>query len=377
MKNNLLDQHFEEAIKDLPQKKLSFFANLRIRHALRRRAREMERRSGWSLFIPRLAVATLCFVFFFSATGTYAFYSPSVVKGDLLYPMKTFGEKILYPRSSDPKARISYHLWLNQRRLKELEQASSQEIRELTAHEASRNVELAMLIADEIKEKQKGDEVRNEILVTLRGHQTFYERHAPNLIAHQQNLLQRLTRGNFPDPEDLLVERKPKENPIIAKALKVHYQEQKKILKEEVKTLDTILKDFQRQPRQKKTQQVLELVIPAESETVDVKEAEIPMELKAESEAKIEAPEPTGSILPPEAAAPISEQKKDECEKKAEKQCKGTSEPQCVQKIVDECRQEKGKKEKEDKEYEKTSQEFFIKKEKLEKIEKKLDELLE
>ena len=117
--------HFEDTFKLLPEKKLSWRADRRIRKMLKQKFDEMEGiRPRWFYF-RKLAAVPVAMVFLLSSVGTWGFYSPGVVQGDMLYPVKTELEAVFYPKEGGSEERVAYHLWLIDRRYAELEEILS------------------------------------------------------------------------------------------------------------------------------------------------------------------------------------------------------------------------------------------------------------
>jgi len=205
---SLVDKPFKEAIRDLPTKKLSWWADRRIKKMLRHRAAELEGRSLWFWGYARQLVAVpVAFAVFVTSLGSYAFYSPTVVRGDMLYAMKTTIEDYRYPREGTSEDRIAYHLWLSERRYDEVNeilerlgkkplvlipaaQASNgvdESLNELdqilleTLQSATQHVDYAFLISDEIREVERVRAVKTHIQQTLEKQKTFLEKATPVL----------------------------------------------------------------------------------------------------------------------------------------------------------------------------------------------------
>ena len=113
---NSNDKNFEEALKGLPEKKLSWRADRRIRKMIRERATELDGKARTWNFFFKLASVPVAMVLILTSTGLFGFYSPSVVQGDFLYPVKSELESAFYPDEGDSQERIAYHLWLSERR---------------------------------------------------------------------------------------------------------------------------------------------------------------------------------------------------------------------------------------------------------------------
>ncbi|MGE3279117.1 MAG: hypothetical protein AB7J40_05040 [Candidatus Altimarinota bacterium] len=205
---SLVDKPFKEAIRELPTKKLSWWADRRIKKMLRYRAAELEGRSLWLWgFAKQLVAVPVAFAVFVTALGGYAYSSPTVVRGDMLYAMKTTVEDYRYPREGTSEDRITYHLWLSERRYDEVDEilrrlgkeplvlipaarASNgveEGLSELdqilleTLQSATQHVDYAFLISDEIREVERVKVVTTQIQQTLEKQKTFLEKATPVL----------------------------------------------------------------------------------------------------------------------------------------------------------------------------------------------------
>ena len=223
---SLIDQHFEEALQGLPEQKLSWRANRRIRKMLTSRAREMEGRMSWSAILQRLIAVPVALVLILASTGTFAFYSPGVVRGDFLYPVKPAVEQLLYPEEGSSEERVTFHLWLSDRRFSEvneilrrlgkqsvalipavlaegLEQNGSgndsldQALTD-TLENALQNEDYALLISGEIQDTDRLKAVHGQIRSSIEKHKAFVETFSPLLLkvklAHKEKARQKTVR---------------------------------------------------------------------------------------------------------------------------------------------------------------------------------------
>ncbi|MDF2379683.1 MAG: hypothetical protein P1V18_05730 [Candidatus Gracilibacteria bacterium] len=196
-----LDQHFKESLKNLPDRKLSWFADRRIKSRLKRRFAELNGRSSWMLSIQQLAAVPVALMLMVVSTTSYAFYSPTVVRGDALYTVKSTLETWMYPSGSED--RIAYHLWLSDRRYDEVREilkrrgetnfaafipaahAADEGLSELdkilleTLQRASKNVETAFVISDEIREVKKVVVVKEKIKEKMTKQKQFFAEMKP------------------------------------------------------------------------------------------------------------------------------------------------------------------------------------------------------
>lgn len=212
---NLIDQHFEEALRDIPQKKLSFWANRRIRKQMKQRYYELEGRPLWLIFLPRLVAVPVALMLVVTTTAAYGFYSPTIIQSDWLYRVKERGEVWLYPTDKEPEERISYHLWLSDRRYDEvreiLRRKTGQEIvfvpnakahgngdghdeesgdpldaiLQSTLQRAAENVETAFVIAEEIREVPRVAKVKEQITIAVEKQQQWLQKAKPVLAQVQ------------------------------------------------------------------------------------------------------------------------------------------------------------------------------------------------
>lgn len=221
-----LDQHFKESLKNLPDQKLSWFANWKIKRRLKRRALELSGRSSWLLSVQQLAAVPVALVLMVLSTTSYAFYSPAVVRGDSMYVVKSTLETWMYP--DDSEDRVVYHLWLSDRRYDEvreilkrkgetnfaafipavqaaeppspLERGNKTELGELdrilleTLQRASKNVEVAFVISDEIREVKKVAAVKEKIKEKVAKQKVFFHEMKPVLAKMEKPREERLAR---------------------------------------------------------------------------------------------------------------------------------------------------------------------------------------
>jgi len=80
---------FEDALKSLPEKKLSWWADRRVRKMLKQRSKELQSGYSWGFYFQKLVAVPVALVLLVVSVGSFGFYSPSVVQGDFLYPVKT------------------------------------------------------------------------------------------------------------------------------------------------------------------------------------------------------------------------------------------------------------------------------------------------
>jgi|CXWL01.1.fsa_nt_gi hypothetical protein len=220
---SLLDQHFEEALRELPQKRLSWTANRRIQKMLSRRTRELARlpdgqergMSWWGIF-QRLVAVPVAMVLILVATGGYGFTSSTVVKGDFLYTVKSQLEPYLYPSNGSSEERIAFHLWLSDRRYAEVSEilnrlgkpslvflpsvyAQEGDVENTenpldqllfeTLQSAVKQVDYALLITDEIRDVKRVASIKSEIRISLEKQKMFVEEAAP--VLHKVRLKQK------------------------------------------------------------------------------------------------------------------------------------------------------------------------------------------
>lgn len=201
---NLVDQHFKDALRELPEKKMSWLKSRRTRQMLVQRARELDGRTPIWLFLQRLVAVPMALMVLLTATAGYGYASPSVVKGDLLYPFKTSFEGYLYPTQGTSEERVAFHLWLSERRYAEVGEilqrlgkapvafvpaAYAQEsgVNPLdallleTLQSATQHVDYALLISGEIRDVERVKAVREQIQSTVVQQQAFVKKAAPAL----------------------------------------------------------------------------------------------------------------------------------------------------------------------------------------------------
>jgi hypothetical protein len=200
---SLIDKHFKEALKNLPEKKLSWAADRHIRKSIRQRASELDGKQPFWMYLKRFAAAPVALALLLVSTGGYAYVSPSVVQGDLLYPVKTELENRFYPEDGSSEERVAYHLKLSQRRYAEVQEildrrSSGKKTASLvyaqgitvdplddilvkTLQRATQHVEYAFLVTDEIKEVEKVKIVKAEIKKTLESQREVLKEVAPIL----------------------------------------------------------------------------------------------------------------------------------------------------------------------------------------------------
>lgn len=205
---NTTDKNFEDALKGLPEQKLSRQADRHILKMIRQRAKELDGKVSISMSmwhsLTRLVAVPVAFALLITSTGAYGFYSPSVVQGDLLYPVKSELESIFYPQNGESEERIVYHLWLSERRFAEAEEivdrkdgqfvsfvqnvrADEDDVSSLdkilisTLERANQNVDLAFLIVDEIEDVEKFRVISDRIRRSVAKQKVFLDKSAPIL----------------------------------------------------------------------------------------------------------------------------------------------------------------------------------------------------
>lgn len=201
---SLVDKHFKDALRDLPEKKLSWQVDRQIRKMIRQRAAELDGHKPFWVVLRRLVAVPVALALLLTTMSGYAYYSPAVVQGDFLYPIKSELENRLYPESGTSEERIAYHLWLSERRYAEvaeiLERKSRQPLslvpavyaQELnidpldailleTLQRATQHVEYAFLVTDEIRDVERVQEVKEQILDSIRKQREMLEEIVPAL----------------------------------------------------------------------------------------------------------------------------------------------------------------------------------------------------
>lgn len=201
---NLVDQHFKDALRELPEKRMSWLKSRHTRKMLVQRARELDGRTPVWLFLQRLVAVPMALMVLLTGTAGYGYASPSVVKGDFLYPVKTTFEGYLYPTDGTSEERVTYHLWLSERRYAEVDEilqrlgktpiaflpaAYAQEsgvnvldaILLETLQSATQHVDYALLISGEIRDVERVKMVREQIQSTVVQQQAFVKKSAPAL----------------------------------------------------------------------------------------------------------------------------------------------------------------------------------------------------
>ncbi|GEM_PF-5981268 len=204
---NLLEQHFEEALRGLPRKKLSFMADLRLRRKLKQAARELEGASVWTIFIRQLVAAPLAACLILLSVSAYAYESPSVVQGDLLYSVKDKLETFLYPSTATSEKRMAYHLWLSDRRYDEAKtilarregdkiswimpalahdspESASKPLDDIlvdTLDRATEQVDLALLVTEEMQDPTQLQIAKESIQQAIFKHRDFLQKSGTQL----------------------------------------------------------------------------------------------------------------------------------------------------------------------------------------------------
>lgn len=198
---NLVDQHFKDALRELPERRMSWLKSRRTRRMLVQRARELDGKTPIWLFLQRLVAVPMALMVLMTATAGYGYASPSVVKGDVLYPVKSAFEGYLYPTQGTSEERVAFHLWLSERRYDEVDEilqrlgkapvafvpmAYAQEsglnpldaILLETLQSATQHVDYALLISDEIRDIERVKVVQQEIKKTVEKQQNFVKKSA-------------------------------------------------------------------------------------------------------------------------------------------------------------------------------------------------------
>jgi hypothetical protein len=204
---SLVDKPFKEAIRGLPTRRLSWWADRRIKKMLRYRAAELDGKTIWADFFKQLVAVPMALVVLFTAVGSYGYASPSVVKGDLLYFVKTTIENARYPQDGSSEDRIAYHLWLSERRYDEVNEILSRlgkaplvfipvaravestgstddalnQILLETLQNATQQVDYAFLISDEIRDVERVKTVQLQIRTSLEKQKEFVKQVTPVL----------------------------------------------------------------------------------------------------------------------------------------------------------------------------------------------------
>lgn len=201
---SLVDQHFKDALKKLPTKKLSWQADRRIKGLIRQRVKEMQGSPlpFWRTLQRMIAVPVALALVLVSTAG-YAHSSPSVAQGDLLYPIKSELENWFYPDGGTSEERVAYHLWLSDRRFdeaKELlsrrtsgavasvvyaqqegESATIDDFIVKTLKAASQHVEYAFLLSDEVREVERVENIKGQIRQTIENQKGVLQEISPAL----------------------------------------------------------------------------------------------------------------------------------------------------------------------------------------------------
>jgi hypothetical protein len=109
-KNSFTMKNFEEQLNNLPKAKLSWRADLKIRTRLYRLQwkQNVGVNAVFAVFNQRAVLVSVLLLAFLFTLPAYAYASPSVVEGNVLYPLKRFVEKVelTIPKSSEDKAAI-------------------------------------------------------------------------------------------------------------------------------------------------------------------------------------------------------------------------------------------------------------------------------
>lgn len=237
---SLVDKPFKEAIRALPTKKLSWWADRRIKKMLRHRVAELEGVNVWTDFFKRFVAVPMALVLLITVTGGYVYASPSVVKGDLFYSVKTTIEQSRYPRNGTSEDRIAYHLWLSERRYAEVNEILSRlgkaplvfipaaraveptgsaddELHQVlleTLQDATQQVDYAFLISDEIRDVQRVKVVKEQIRTSLEKQRDFVKQVTP--VLKEVKLLQK---------KKARVKKEPKPLPSLEEALSQRSEE--------------------------------------------------------------------------------------------------------------------------------------------------------
>ena len=208
---------------------------------LRYRAAELEGKTVWTDFFKQLVAVPMALVLLITLTGGYAYASPSVVKGDLFYSVKTTIENARYPRNGTSEDRIAYHLWLSERRYDEVNEILSRlgkgplgfipaaqavepmgssvddrlnQILLETLQDATQQVDYAFLISDEIRDVERVKVVKEQIRTSLEKQREFVKQVTPVL---KEVKLQQKKKAR--------VKKQPKPLPSLEKALLEHAEE--------------------------------------------------------------------------------------------------------------------------------------------------------
>ncbi|MDZ4217238.1 MAG: hypothetical protein U1C97_02880, partial [Candidatus Gracilibacteria bacterium] len=205
---NTFESQIEQAIQRLPERRLSWMADWRIKRRLKRSAEALNSSPTFRSFWYSLAMVPVAMALLLVSAGTYAFQSSAVVRGDFLYPVKTRVEAVFYPVVGDSEERVAYHLWLSERRYaevgeilrrKSLQQkkvafipaaraAESEEdeldrlLRE-TLGEAQKNMGEALQSMKEIKQPERLNVVKAQVQETLNKQKKVIQAAAPVLKA--------------------------------------------------------------------------------------------------------------------------------------------------------------------------------------------------
>ncbi|MDP2691513.1 MAG: hypothetical protein Q8O95_03880 [bacterium] len=201
---NDINSQFEQILSSLPEQRLSRQADRRIQTMLRQKGRQLEGKRSFGFFWKQLVAVPVAFAVVFSTMGGYAYYSPAVVEGDLLYGVKEYLENSMYPLQGASEDRIRYHLQLSDRRYAEAEEIAARLDRDVlafvpqafaadeldnpnigfladTLQRATDHVDYAFLIADEISEPDRVKVVRQQIGEKVGQHRDFLGRMEPVL----------------------------------------------------------------------------------------------------------------------------------------------------------------------------------------------------
>ncbi len=251
------DSHFEDLLRKLPQQKLSRSADRHIKAMIRQRCREESgSRSFWdfSALLRPLFALPMALALLLVTTSSYSFMSPAVVKGDMLYGIKTRIETAFYPSNAISERRVNYHLWLSDRRYSEVDeiltrldadeyltlipQAQAQELSDAdvplhdvlmeTLQSATQHVDLAFLIVDEVEEVDRVESLKESLKVSLQNQKNFMTKVSPALqeIKMKKKMRPRLRRLEREQIAQERLKDQMVEESLLAQAEAVQAQEQ-------------------------------------------------------------------------------------------------------------------------------------------------------
>lgn len=119
--NDIQEADIERLLSKIGENaRISTMFRMKMWWRLRKKAKEMEPRRGFFVW-QRALTGAVCTVFIFAGTGAFAYASPSVSNGTILYPLKRAIEEVEGKFQRTEEEKIVFHSRMMEKRIEETE----------------------------------------------------------------------------------------------------------------------------------------------------------------------------------------------------------------------------------------------------------------